>query len=88
MGMYFTTNCTLENLRHNESLCHSELNGDGVNEMKHLGYINKSLNGTRIPEEVDEFEKSMEMVFEVGLLTIFGLIGVIGNVAAIVLFAR
>ena len=56
--------------------------------MKHLGYINKSLNGTRIPEKVDEFEKSMEMVFEVGLLTIFGLVGVIGNVAAIVLFAR
>ena len=83
-----TKNCTLDHLSHSASLCHIDLNDDGINEMKHFSNINKSLNGTTIPEEVDDFEKSMEMVFEVGLLTIFGVIGVTGNVAAIVLFAR
>ena len=83
-----TKNCTFDNISHNESLCHIDTNSEGINEMKHLGYTNKSLNGTTISEKDNEFEKSMEMVFEVGLLTIFGFFGVIGNVAAIVLFAR
>jgi hypothetical protein len=58
--------------------------------MEHPIHIDKGLGGenSNRSEEVDEFEKSMELVFEVGLLTIFGVAGVIGNVAAIILFAR
>ena len=48
----------------------------------------KNANTTEAMEKADEFEKSMEMVFEVGLLTSVGILGVLGNCAATYLFAR
>lgn len=70
-------------------MCKFNLSASWINEMEHPGHINKSLYVGNMSEMVeDEFEKSMEMVFEVGLLTIFGVVGVIGNVAGIILFAR
>ena len=89
------TNCTSQYLSNtNESvLCQFESNPslERINGMEHpVVHIDKSLShdGYNKPEEIDDFEKLMEMVFEVGLLTIVGIAGVIGNFAAIVLFAR
>ena len=39
-------------------------------------------------EEGDKVQKSMEFVFEVVLLTIVGIAGMVGNTAAIILFSR
>ena len=90
-----TTNCTSQYLSNtNESvLCQLEpnLSFERINGMEHpVGHIDKSLSheSNNKPEKIDEFEKLMEMVFEVGLLTIVGIAGMIGNFAAIVLFSR
>ena len=90
-----TTNCTSQYLSNtNESVpCQLEpnLSFERINGMEHpVGHIDKSLSheSNNKPEKIDEFEKLMEMVFEVGLLTIVGIAGMIGNFAAIVLFSR
>ena len=85
-----TRNCTFNHVGNNESLCHFDLISERINGMEHPSHLDKGLGGesSNRSEKLDEFEKSMEMVFEVGLLTIFGVAGVIGNVAAIILFAR
>ena len=89
-----TTNCTSYYLSNkNGSLCQFDpnLGIERINGIEHpAGHIDKSLthDSTNKPEKIDDFEKLMEMVFEVGLLTIVGVAGVIGNFAAIVLFTR
>ena len=84
-----TTNCTSQYLSNtNESvLCQLEpnLSFERINGMEHpVGHIDKSLSheSNNKPEKIDEFEILMEMVFEVGLLTIVGIAGMIGNFAA------
>ena len=90
-----TTNCTSPYLgNRNESLCQFDpnLGLERLNGIEHpVGHIDKSIShdSANQPQKIDDdFEKLMEMVFEVGLLTIAGVAGVIGNFAAIVLFAR
>lgn len=41
-----------------------------------------------VDEDDKNYQKSLEFVFEVVLLSIVGILGIIGNCAAIVLFAR
>ena len=85
-----TRNCTFKHVRNDDFLCQSHLILDRNNGMEPPIHIEKELGGkiSDTSDGVDEFEKSMELVFEVGLLTICGALGVIGNVAAIILFAR
>ena len=40
------------------------------------------------PEEEEVYQKSMEFVFEVVLLSTIGFLGIVGNVAALFLFSR
>ena len=79
-----TRNYTFANQSYHDSLCQSAFN----NDEKNFDFACKNANTTEAREKEDQFEKSMEMVFEVGLLTMVGILGVIGNSAAICLFAR
>ena len=79
-------NCSFENQHENKSLCQVELTEDRIKNIPDCGY--NCTNTTLMAEKVDEFQKSMEVVFEVVLLTVVGILGVIGNITAIVLFAR
>ena len=79
-------NCTFENDGVNAQPCSSNLNTEQANRTDNLS---RSLDDERMIKRVDDnFESSMEMIFEVSLLTIFGIAGIIGNLAAIILFAR
>ena len=82
-------NCTFNPLSTNQTICSFDLNSDQVNELEHSTNLDKVSDANNMQEEnTEDFEKSMEMVFEVGLLTIFGVAGVLGNLAAIILFSR
>ena len=85
-----TRNCTFNHVSNDDFLCQYDLITDRNIRTEHPSHIDKELGGkiSDTLDGVDEFEKSMELVFEVGLLTICGVLGVIGNVAAIILFAR
>ena len=79
-------NCTFENDGINAQPCSGNLNTEQANRTDNLS---RSLDDERMIKRVDDnFESSMEMIFEVSLLTIFGIAGIIGNLAAIILFAR
>ena len=84
MASIVTINYKSENMTNVETLCQKVFKGDDEG----VGYTCKNLTSNNTMEKVDEFQKTMEMVFEVGLLTIVGILGVIGNVAAVILFAR
>ena len=96
MAVESTTDYTLSNssdyLNLNESLCDYTLfnNSDDESINYGCGIIgNDSASYTaNLTEHRGDFESSMEMVFEVGLLTLVGILGLVGNVAAIILFAR
>jgi len=82
-------NCTYENDGINTQPCSATFNTEQANRTDNLSYIPRSLDEDRMIKTVDDnFESSMEMIFEVSLLTIFGIAGIIGNLAAIILFAR
>ena len=82
-------NCTYENDGINPQPCSANFNTEQANRTDNLSYIPRSLDDDRMIKTVDDnFESSMEMIFEVSLLTIFGIAGIIGNLAAIILFAR
>ena len=79
-------NCTYENDGINTQPCSATFNTEQANRTDNLS---RSLDDERMIKRVDDnFESSMEMIFEVSLLTIFGIAGIIGNLAAIILFAR
>ena len=79
-------NCTFENDGINPQPCSGNLNTEQTNRTDNLS---SSLDDERMIQRIDDnFESSMEMIFEVSLLTIFGIAGIIGNLAAIILFAR
>ena len=79
-------NCTFENDGINAPPCSGNLNTEQASRADNLS---RSLDDERMIKRVDDnFESSMEMIFEVSLLTIFGIAGIIGNLAAIILFAR
>ena len=66
--------------------CSANFNTEQANRTDNLS---RSLDDDGMIQRVDDnFESSMEMIFEVSLLTIFGIAGIIGNLAAIILFAR
>ena len=79
-------NCTYENDGINPQPCSANFNTEQANRTDNLS---RSLDDERMIQRIDDnFESSMEMIFEVSLLTIFGIAGIIGNLAAIILFAR
>ena len=79
-------NCTFEKDGINAQPCSGNLNTEQANRTDNLS---RSLDDERMIKTVDDnFESSMEMIFEVSLLTVFGIAGIIGNLAAIILFAR
>ena len=96
MAVESTTGYTLSNssdyLNLNESLCDYTLfnNSDDESINYGCGIIgNGSASySANLTVHGGDFESSMEMVFEVGLLTLVGILGLVGNVAAIILFAR
>ena len=79
-----TKNYYSENQTFHDSMCQTALNTDEEDD----DFPCNNANTTDSMEEADKFEKSMEMVFEVGLLTSIGILGVLGNCAATYLFAR
>ena len=89
-----TRNCTYNHISNNESLAKLDIIYDNTNGLEHPVNICKSLAGERRNVSIDGGNiedgtvELMEKVFEVGLLTIVGVAGVIGNVAAIILFTR
>ena len=50
--------------------------------------INGTISDDDVGEEEKLYQKSMEFVFEVVLLSIVGVLGILGNSAAIALFSR
>ena len=85
-----TRNCTFNHISNNETLGKLDIIYDNSNGLEHPVNICKSFAGEHGNMSIDNgnIERLMEQVFEVGLLTIVGVAGVIGNVAAIILFTR
>lgn len=50
--------------------------------------VSSSMNNDQDDEHNEQYQKSLELVFEVVLMLVVGLLGIAGNVAAVILFSR